>query len=135
MRQYKGIKGIGKTVARQANGCSWCKDGTLPAYTTESIGMMGGRILVRWIGEGICLACVAKMKAELRCPQWANERRVFFDKKQFCADCETRGNFVPATILDHISPWRYRPDLFWSVDNWQGLCFDCHDAKSVLERS
>lgn len=134
MRQYKGIKGIGKTVAKQGSGCSWCLLGQCPSYQCSVVCQFAGSDLLQWQGEGICQACVDKCKAKLRSPAWANERRVFFDKKQFCVDCETRGELRPAVILDHIYPWRYRPDLFWDSHNWQGLCFDCHDAKSRLER-
>lgn len=135
-RSYKGTSNVGKSMTLQTSGCSWCLHEQRPAYTTEILDLeLGGRKIVKYIGQGICEYCVHMMKRKLQTPGWSSERRVFFDKKQYCCDCEIRGVLVPAMILDHIVPWRFAPDLFWETNNWQGLCFDCHDAKSRLEQT
>jgi len=45
-----------------------------------------------------------------------------------CTLCRQPGN-----ILDHIRPHRGDRDLFWSQDNWQTLCRQCHDRKTRSE--
>jgi hypothetical protein len=42
----------------------------------------------------------------------------------------------PATVADHIRPLP-QPNWYdgdWSLDNGQGLCHFCHNAKSAKER-
>ena len=37
------------------------------------------------------------------------------------------GKIVPATVVDHITPHKGDPVLFWdSANNWQSLCADHH---------
>ncbi len=33
-----------------------------------------------------------------------------------------------ANIVDHIEPHNGDYDLFWDVNNWQGLCGSCHSG-------
>lgn len=40
---------------------------------------------------------------------------------------QQRNMLVPATVVDHITPHRGDPILFWDSKNWQPLCKDCHD--------
>jgi 5-methylcytosine-specific restriction protein A len=56
-------------------------------------------------------------------------RRSFLHRHPLCAGCKLE----PATILDHITPHRGVPSLFWSQANWQGLCPTCHGRKTARE--
>jgi hypothetical protein len=40
---------------------------------------------------------------------------------------------TPATVVDHIIPHTGDPELFWDVDNLQGLCDPCHNSKTWYE--
>lgn len=43
------------------------------------------------------------------------------------------GRYVRATVVDHIKPHRGDQRLFWDEDNWQALCKECHDRKTLTE--
>lgn len=47
--------------------------------------------------------------------------------------CAAAGRPVPATVVDHITPHRGDPVLFWSRSNHQALCKPCHDRKTGSE--
>lgn len=38
-----------------------------------------------------------------------------------------------ATVVDHIKPHRGDKILFWDESNWQALCKQCHDRKTMTE--
>lgn len=47
-----------------------------------------------------------------------------------------RGQFVAATVVDHITPHKGDSALFWDKANWQSLCKRCHDSvKQAEEKS
>ena len=56
-------------------------------------------------------------------------RDAFLKRHPMCNHCKTD----PATILDHITPHRGIPMLFWSERNWQALCIHCHGRKTAGE--
>jgi 5-methylcytosine-specific restriction protein A len=59
------------------------------------------------------------------------ERRRLFDADPLCQACRVVGKTTIATIRDHIVPL-----AFGGLDvpeNTQGLCGQCHDAKSRQE--
>lgn len=43
------------------------------------------------------------------------------------------GEMVKATVVDHIIPHRGDQKLFWDQRNWQSLCKQCHDRKTLTE--
>ena len=47
--------------------------------------------------------------------------------------CLVEGRLIPATVVDHVEPHRGDERLFWDQDQWQGLCKQHHDAKTVRE--
>ncbi len=55
-------------------------------------------------------------------------RHSFLIRHPLCAMCGEA-----ATVLDHITPHRGVPALFWSERNWQPLCFRCHGVKTARE--
>jgi len=47
--------------------------------------------------------------------------------------CLKQGKPVRATIVDHITPHRGDPGLFWNPKNWQSLCKQHHDSTKQRE--
>jgi len=66
--------------------------------------------------------------------RWERARKPFLRRYPLCRHCEDRGVVRPATVVDHIKPHRGDYKLFWDQSNWQGLCVECHNRKSVGER-
>lgn len=65
--------------------------------------------------------------------KWAAARREHLADNPFCVYCETDGRMTWATIVDHITPHRGDPILFWNADNWQSLCETHHNAAKQSE--
>ena len=74
---------------------------------------------------------------------WAWERAAAAFKRQhpMCGDragsrppvmsaCHDAGRATVAVAVDHVTPHRGDPALFWDVANWQSLCRSCHSAKT-----
>lgn len=61
--------------------------------------------------------------------QWRKESKAFLTGHPFCNICKTE----LATEVDHITPHKGNPVLFWNQDNWQGLCHSCHSVKTAKE--
>lgn len=40
---------------------------------------------------------------------------------------------TPATVVDHIIPYKGDTNLFWDTDNWQSLCKLHHDRDKQRE--
>ena len=60
---------------------------------------------------------------------WRRRSRQFLAEHPLCRMCEAAGRTSLATVVDHITPHRGDPALFWdSANNWQGLCKTDHDA-------
>ena len=92
------------------DGSGWC-DRHRPAAWSEKRGGSTKRITGRKL---------QRMRAEL------------FASEPLCVECLRQGRVRLATQRDHIRP------LFEggteAPSNVQGLCDDCHDAKSLAER-
>ena len=65
--------------------------------------------------------------------RWRRARRAFLARHPLCARCAARGRLAPATVVDHVTPHRGDPGLFWDERNWAALCKPCHDAKTTRE--
>lgn len=106
----------------QHSKCAWCEYGTDPGK------------------EGICVNCYAAFKRLLRTHRWERMRTLRFSTFD-TAHCMNVFNFhpsgvlIPAYIMDHIEPWRFKPSLFWEESNHQGLCHSCHNHKSRIDGS
>lgn len=49
--------------------------------------------------------------------------------------CTKEGMVTLATVVDHITPHKGNPALFWSRTNWQPLCTMHHNkVKQGIER-
>jgi 5-methylcytosine-specific restriction protein A len=53
----------------------------------------------------------------------------------FCAMCAKLGGNSLSTIVDHIVPHKGNVELFWDLENLQGLCAHCHSVKTSKEDS
>ena len=72
-------------------------------------------------------------RAERSTGRYQKARLGFLKKHPLCAECGRQGITKAATDLDHIIPVRDAPDRFWDRTNWQPLCRECHEAKTVEE--
>jgi 5-methylcytosine-specific restriction protein A len=62
--------------------------------------------------------------------KWQAARLHHLAEHPMCAACATRGCVTVATDVDHIVPHRGDRRLFWSRENWQSLCHECHSRKT-----
>jgi 5-methylcytosine-specific restriction enzyme A len=68
--------------------------------------------------------------------KWQQARDGYLRSHPFCADHLKRGQYIQATVVDHIIPHRGDQKLFWDKTNWQALCELCHNShKQRLEKS
>ncbi len=65
--------------------------------------------------------------------RWQRARKMFLARHPLCAECERNGRLTAATVVDHIIPHKGDQALFWDENNWQPLCKQCHDRKTVQE--
>lgn len=67
--------------------------------------------------------------------RWQRTRVGFLAKHPLCVLHAAKGEWVAATVVDHITPHRGDWVLFWDRANWQALCKACHDHKTATEDS
>jgi 5-methylcytosine-specific restriction protein A len=60
--------------------------------------------------------------------RWQRARAQFLSANPLCVSCGQ-----PANIVDHIVPPKGSAELFWSVENWQGMCARCHNRKTARQ--
>ena len=65
--------------------------------------------------------------------KWQKARARYLKEHPLCVECLKNGRGVTATVVDHITPHRGNPILFWDEGNWQSLCKPCHDKKTWNE--
>ena len=56
-------------------------------------------------------------------------------REPFCRVCAAKGWPPPATVVDHVIPFRGDWDLFVSPANHQSLCKFHHDQKTAREQA
>lgn len=59
-------------------------------------------------------------------------RALFFSHYPLCKHCQAEGRITIATELDHITPLDKGGEDD-DPDNWQGLCRECHRAKTAKD--
>lgn len=64
---------------------------------------------------------------------WARYSRRRLIEHPLCVRCLAQGEVTPATVTDHVRPWRGDGRLFWDPANHQSLCKPCHDRKTARE--
>ena len=65
--------------------------------------------------------------------RWNKARIRFLKAHPLCVECQKQGRLVKAAVVDHIVPHRGDAKLFWDESNWQSLCKNCHDHKTMTE--
>jgi len=60
--------------------------------------------------------------------RWKKLRRRHLSKDPLCLYCKKEGLITAANVVDHVTPHRGDPALFWSEDNLQSLCKRHHDS-------
>jgi len=65
--------------------------------------------------------------------RWNKARIRFLKAHPLCVECQKQGRLVKAAVVDHITPHRGDAKLFWDESNWQSLCKNCHDHKTMTE--
>ncbi len=63
---------------------------------------------------------------------WRRTRDAFLREHPLCHACEGRGRFVPAVVVDHVTPLKAGGARF-DVSNLQSLCASCHNRKTARE--
>jgi 5-methylcytosine-specific restriction protein A len=65
--------------------------------------------------------------------RWQKARERFLRINPLCVYCERAGRVEIAGVVDHKTPHRGDPELFWNESNWQSLCKPCHDGAKARE--
>ena len=64
--------------------------------------------------------------------KWQRARKEYLKRNPLCVMCPQPN---AANVVDHIVPHKMDYKLMWNEDNWQSLCFRCHNsAKQRIER-
>jgi 5-methylcytosine-specific restriction protein A len=67
--------------------------------------------------------------------KWRKARESFIKANPLCVECAKADIVEPATVVDHIIPHKGDIKLFWDRKNWQPLCKQHHDRKTMNEGS
>lgn len=57
---------------------------------------------------------------------WKRKSQKFRERHPVCVECDRLGLVVDAELVDHIIPYRLRPDLGLVDSNLRSLCWSCH---------
>ncbi|MGL4513818.1 MAG: HNH endonuclease [Lacipirellulaceae bacterium] len=61
---------------------------------------------------------------------WRRVRGLVLSREPLCRHCAARGVITAASVVDHVTPRRERPDMALSTTNLQPLCGRCHNRKT-----
>ena len=61
--------------------------------------------------------------------RWRLRSKHFLRAHPLCTMCAARGVTTLATCVDHVTPHKSDPALFWDESNWQPLCLACHSSR------
>ncbi len=64
--------------------------------------------------------------------RWQKFRKWYLKQHPLCEECLRHGVATPATVVDHIQPFRGDVKLQYDLSNLQALCKKCHDKKTGL---
>lgn len=65
--------------------------------------------------------------------KWRKARERFLKANPLCIECLKKDRLIEAVVVDHVAPHRGDKKLFWDENNWQALCKNCHDTKTMTE--
>ncbi|MCY1281821.1 hypothetical protein D9M68_649490 [compost metagenome] len=60
---------------------------------------------------------------------WRRFRAHYLIMHPLCVDCEEAGVVEPAVVVDHVKPFKERPDLALDEANMRGLCRPCDNRR------
>lgn len=67
--------------------------------------------------------------------KWDKEAAAYKRQHPLCCMCKALGRITPTAVVDHISPHKGDPKLFWDRTNWQPLCAEHHNRdKQLIEK-
>jgi len=64
--------------------------------------------------------------------RWQKFRAAFLAEHPWCVSCERIGIMTPAEHVDHVTPHKGDPKMFWEGP-FQALCASCHSKKTLEE--
>lgn len=64
---------------------------------------------------------------------WASIRQAQLSAHPLCAGCKVQGLIRPASVVDHVIPWRRIGPEAFRINRWQSVCPECHSQKTALE--
>ena len=71
-----------------------------------------------------------------RSKRWQRLRASHLKREPMCMCPEHKGKYIEANVVDHITPHRGNPRLFWNPTNLQSLSTHCHNSwKQSEERA
>ena len=92
------------------------------------------------IGQGYCQAHRPKQEPKKRVRTeaqrlystgwWRRTRRIILARQPLCVNCLMYNITTPSVDVDHIIEHRGDHDLFYDINNLQGLCKRCHADKT-----
>lgn len=59
---------------------------------------------------------------------WRRARLAFLAEHPLCERCQKQGKTTAATVVNHRTPHKGDPTLFWDEANWEATCKPHHDA-------
>lgn len=65
--------------------------------------------------------------------RWERYRAGYLREHPLCVRCERAGLVVASSVVDHVTPHRGDPRLFWDPANHQALCATCHSGDKQRE--
>ena len=60
--------------------------------------------------------------------RWRNARSNFLCHNPLCVSCMDVGRVTPAMVVHHKVPHDGDWEKFWDLDNWESLCYKCHNT-------
>ena len=73
------------------------------------------------------------MDSAYRSATWATIRATVLSANPLCLPCKQRGQIVPASIVDHVFPWKRYGRQAFTLNLFNGLCPNCHSVKTAQE--
>lgn len=74
-----------------------------------------------------------KLDAYYQSATWQKIRTAHLSSSPLCMACKHAGRIVPATVVDHVFPWKqYGPQAF-TLNVFNSLCPPCHSVKTASE--
>ncbi len=63
--------------------------------------------------------------------KWRNIRAAHLRNEPLCRQCAKEGRITAANVVDHIVEHEGNLQLFYDSNNYQSLCYSCHNRKTM----